>query len=400
MFKLARRLDRVSVSASIAMTQAGNELRALGVKVISLSQGEPDFATPSHAVEAAHRAALAGQTTYTPQEGTAALKRAVQAKFRRDNGLDYALDEIMVANGGKQVIFNAFAATLDEGDEVIIPAPCWVSYADIARMFGGEPVVVACPENNGFRLRPEDLEAAITPRTRWLVLNFPNNPSGACAGKEEMRAIAEVMLRHPHVLVMTDDMYEHLLYDGAEFCTIAQVEPQLRDRVLTVNGASKTYAMTGWRVGFCGGPKPLIKAMARIQGQSTGGISGISQAAAVAALEGPQDYLRERATAYRERRDLALSILAKAPGLHCRKPEGAFYLFANIAGCIGKTSAGGKRIETDQDFVIALLQEKAVATVHGAAYGMSPFVRLSYATSDALLREGCERIVAFCKEMC
>jgi aspartate aminotransferase len=399
MFRLSHRLDNVSTSASIAMTQAGNELKARGLKVISLSQGEPDFATPAHALEAAHQAALAGQTTYTPQEGTQALKRAVQTKFQRDNGLDYALDEIMVGNGGKQIIFNAMLATLDDGDEVIIPAPYWVSYTEITRLFGGKPVVVDCSENNGFRLRPEDLEAAITPRTRWLVLNFPNNPSGACAGRQDIRAIADVMLRHPHVLILTDDMYEHLRFDEAEFSTIAEVEPRLRDRVLTVNGVSKTYAMTGWRVGFCGGPLPLIKAMARVQSQSTGGISSISQAAAVAALEGPQDYLRERAAVYRERRDLALSILAKAPGLRCRKPEGAFYLFANIAGCLGKVTAAGTRIESDQGFVMALLREQGVAAVHGAAYGMSPFFRISYATSDALLSEGCERIVAFCHDM-
>ena len=399
MFKLSSRLDRVSVSASIAMTQAGAELKAQGVRVIGLSQGEPDFPTPAHAVEAAHAAALAGRTTYTPSEGTAALKRAVQAKFRRDNGLDYALDEIMVANGGKQIIFNAMLATLDEGDEVIVPAPYWVSYTDIARMFGGVPVIVTCPEEDGFRLRPEALEAAITPRTRWLVLNFPNNPTGACAGPEEIRAIAEVMLRHPQVLILTDDMYEHLRYGEAPFCTIAQVEPRLRDRVLTVNGASKSYAMTGWRVGFCGGPRALIKGMAKVQGQSTGGISGISQAAAVAALEGPQDDLQERAAIYRGRRDLALSILARAPGLRCRTPEGAFYLFPSIAGCIGKITAGGTPIRTDEDFVMALLREKAVATVHGAAYGMSPFFRISYATSDDLLSQGCERIVEFCREM-
>jgi aspartate aminotransferase len=381
------------------MTQAGNDLRARGVQVISLSQGEPDFPTPGHALEAAHAAALAGQTTYTPQEGTEALKRAVQAKFRRDNALQYELDEIMVANGGKQIIFNAMLATLDEGDEVVIPAPYWVSYADIARMFGASPVVVTCAENNGFRLRPEDLESAITPRTRWLILNFPNNPSGANASREDIRAIAEVMLRHPHVLILTDDMYEHLLYDGSSFVTIAQVEPRLRDRVLTVNGISKTYAMTGWRVGFCGGPRALIKAMAKVQGQSTGGISGISQAAAVAALNGPQDYLGERAEAYRSRRDLALSILAEAPGLRCLKPEGAFYLFPNIAGCMGRTSGGGTPIVSDADFVAALLREKAVATVHGGAYGMSPYFRLSYATSDEKLREGCRRIVAFCQEL-
>ncbi|MBB5696396.1 aspartate aminotransferase [Roseomonas pecuniae] len=306
-----------------------------------------------------------GETTYTPQEGTAAMKWAMQA-------------------------------TLDEGDEVIVPSPYWVSYGDIARLFGGRPVTVLCPEANGFRLRPEALETAITPRTRWVVLNSPNNPSGAVAGWDDMRAIADVMLQHPHVLILTDDMYEHLLYDDARFCTTAQVEPRLRDRVLTVNGGSKSYSMTGWRVGFCGGPMALIKGMAKVQGQSTGGISGISQAAAVAALEGPQDGLQVRAAIYRGRRDMALSMLATAPGLRCRKPGGAFYLFVNMEGCLGKVTAGGARIATDQDFMTALLREQAVAAVHGAAYGMSPFFRLSYATSDALFRKGCERIVRFC----
>jgi aspartate aminotransferase len=396
---LSARIAQVSISASVVMTMKGRELAAKGIKVISLASGEPDFASPAHAIEAAHQAALAGDTKYPPQDGTAALKEAVQRKFRRDNRLDYALDEIMVANGGKQCIYNALMATLDPGDEVVIPAPYWISYADMAKVAGGVPVTVSCPQNNGFKLRPEDLEAAITPRTKWVMLNFPNNPTGAACSRAEMTAIAEVLKRHPHVWVMTDDMYEHLVYDGFEFCTIAEVAPELKDRTLTVNGASKTYAMTGWRVGFCGGPKALIKAMVNMQGQATSGISTISQAAAAAALDGPQDLVAERAAIYKQRRDLVVDMLNAAPGIACHKPEGAFYVFPNIAGCLGKTTRAGTRIETDADFALALLEEKYVAAVQGAAYGMSPYLRISYATDTESLREACARIQEFCREL-
>jgi aspartate aminotransferase len=394
---LAKRLDEFQISASVVMTMKGRELAAKGTKVISLASGEPDFPTPQHATEAAYRAAREGDTKYPPQDGTRALKEAVQRKFKRDNNLDYALDEIMVTNGGKQSIFNALMATCDPGDEVVIPAPYWISYADMAKVAGGRPVPVSCPQNNGFKLRPEDLDAAITPRTKWVMLNFPNNPTGAACSRAEMEALAEVLLRHPHVWVMTDDMYEHLVYDGFEFCTIAEVEPRLRDRTLTVNGASKTYAMTGWRVGFCGGPRALIKGMVNMQGQATSGVSTVGQAAAAAALDGPQDLARERAEEYRKRRDLVVEMLNAAPGIACHKPEGAFYVFPNIAGCLGKTSAGGRRIETDTDFALALLEEKHVAAVQGAAYGMSPYLRISYATDTASLREACARIQEFCK---
>jgi aspartate aminotransferase len=394
---LAKRLDDFQVSASVLMTMKGRELAAKGVKVISLASGEPDFPTPPHAIEAAYRAAREGDTKYPPQDGTRALKEAVQRKFKRDNDLDYALDEILVTNGGKQSIFNALMATCDPGDEVVIPAPYWISYADMAKVAGGRPVPVSCPQNNGFKLRPEDLDAAITPRTKWVMLNFPNNPTGAACSRAEMKALAEVLLRHPHVWVMTDDMYEHLVYDGFEFCTIAEVEPRLRDRTLTVNGASKTYAMTGWRVGFCGGPRALIKGMINMQGQATSGVSTVGQAAAAAALDGPQQLVRERAEEYRKRRDLVVEMLNAAPGMACHKPEGAFYVFPNIAGCLGKTSPGGKRIETDTDFALALLEEKHVAAVQGAAYGMSPYLRISYATDAASLREACSRIQEFCK---
>ncbi|MCX7374915.1 MAG: pyridoxal phosphate-dependent aminotransferase [Alphaproteobacteria bacterium] len=396
---LADRLNEFKVSASVIMGVKARELAAQGIKVISLNAGEPDFPTPDHAIEAAHQAALRGDTKYPPQDGTPALKAAVQRKFKRDNNLDYALDEIIIGNGGKQIIFNALMASVNPGEEVVIPAPYWISYAEIAKVPGGVPVLVTCPQNNGFKLRPEDLEAAITPNTKWVMLNFPNNPTGAACSRAEMQAIADVLLRHPHVFVMTDDMYEHLVYDGFEFCTIAEVEPRLKDRVLTVNGVSKTYAMTGWRVGFCGGPKALIKGMNNMQGQVTSGVSGISQAAAVAALDGPQELVRERAAEYRARRDLVVEMLNAAPGIACHKPEGAFYVFPSIAGCIGKTSKGGRKIATDTDFALALLEENHVAVVQGSAYGMSPYIRISYAADTATLTDACTRIQEFCRAL-
>ena len=396
---LADRLNIIKMSASTMMSVKSRELAAKGVKVIALTVGEPDFATPVHAIEAAHQAALAGHTKYPPQDGIPALKAAVQRKFKRDNHLDYALDEIMVGNGGKQIIFNAFMATLNEGDEVVIPAPYWISYADMAKVAGGKPVLVNCPQNNGFKLRPEDLEAAITPRTKWLLLNFPSNPTGAACSRAEMQAIADVMLRHPDIWILTDDMYEHVIYDGFEFCTIAEVEPRLKERTLTVNGASKAYAMTGWRIGFCGGPRALIKGMINMQGQATSGVSTVGQAAAAAALDGPQEFVAERAEIFRARRDMVVDMLNAAPGISCHKPEGAFYVFPNIAGCIGKTTKGGKLIETDSDFALALLEEKHVGTVMGAAYGMSPYIRVSYATDTESLREACGRIQEFCREL-
>ncbi|MEK1927751.1 MAG: pyridoxal phosphate-dependent aminotransferase [Rhizobium giardinii] len=396
---IADRLKNVSISASAAMTQRARDLAAQGIKVISLSAGEPDFATPSHAIEAAHAAALAGDTKYPSMDGTPALKAAIARKFKRDNNLYYDVSQIVVCGGGKQVIFNAMLATCNPGDEVVIPAPSWISYADIVKFAGAVPVPVACPQQAGFKLRAEDLEAAITPRTKWLFLNFPNNPTGAACSRAEMKAIADVMLRHPHVWIMTDDMYEHLIYDDFEFCTIAEVEPKLYDRVLTVNGASKAYAMTGWRLGFCGGPKDLISAISNVNGQNGGGTATVVQAAAAAVLDGPQDLLRERAAIYKQRRDFVLSQLAEIDGLRCHKPEGAFYIFPNISGLIGKTSKGGHKIATDTDFVMALVNEHHVATVQGAAYGMSPFFRISYATSMEKLTEACARTAQFCAEM-
>jgi aspartate aminotransferase len=394
---LAQRLKEIAVSGSTIMSIRARELREQGHHVISLTIGEPDFHTPLHAIEAAHQAALAGRTKYPPNDGWPELRAAVQRKFRRDNNLDYALDEIMVANGGKQIIMDALLATLDPGDEVVIPTPFWSSYADMTKLAGGTPVYVPCPQNNGFKLRPEDLEAAITPRTKWVMLNFPNNPTGAACSRAEMKALAEVLLRHPDLWVLTDDMYEHIVHDGFEFCTMAEVEPRLKDRTLTVNGASKTYAMTGWRVGFCGGPKPLIRAMTNMQSQLSNGIATVAQAAAIAALDGPQDGVAERAAIYRERRDLVVDMLNQAPGLQCHRPEGAFYVYPNVAGCLGRTSAGGKKLEDDKDFALALLEENHVATVAGSAYGMSPYIRISYATDTETLREACTRIQAFCR---
>jgi aspartate aminotransferase len=399
MFNPAARLANVPVSASAALTAMARDIGRQGGRVIPLSLGEPSFDTPAHVVEAAHAAALRGETRYPPQPGTPALKDAIRRKFKRDNRLDYAPDDIMVANGGTQIIFDAFMASLDPGDEVVIPAPYWISYANIVRFAAGTPVAVACREESRFKLNVADLEAAITARTRWLVLNFPNNPTGAACTHDEMREIAALLLRHPRILVLTDDMYEHTLHDGARFCTMAEVEPRLRERVLTVNGVSKAYAMTGWRVGFCGGPAPLIKAMLNVQGQSTGGTCSVAQAAATAALDGPQHVLHEHRETYTRRRDLVMALLADAPGLRFHRPEGAFYLFPSLAEHIGKTTRRGARISDDRDFVLALLEEKHVATVYGAAYGMSPYFRISYAADEAVLREGCRRIAEFCDEL-
>jgi aspartate aminotransferase len=396
---LARRLADVKVSASAAMTAKAREMRARGIQVISLSNGEPDFPTPRHAIEAAYKAALAGDTKYPPQGGTPALKAAIARKFQRENALAYTADEIIVGNGGKQVIFNAFMATIDPGDEVVIPSPFWISYADMAKVAGGVPVSVTCPQNNGFKPRPEDLDAAITPRTKWVLLNFPSNPTGAVPSRAEIAAIAEVLMRHPHVWVMTDDMYEHLLYDGHEYATIAAVEPGLKGRTLTVNGVSKAYSMTGWRIGYGAGPAALIRGMFNMQGQATAGVSTVGQAAAAAALDGPQELVKERAAIYQQRRDMVVEMLNAAPGITCHRPEGAFYVFPSLAGCIGRTSKGGRRIDTDTDFVTALLEEKHVAAVQGAAYGMSPHMRISYATDTESLVEACGRIQEFCREL-
>jgi aspartate aminotransferase len=391
----ARRLDKAKVAATNLLTIRARELRAAGADVVTLTIGEPDFATPANAIEAAHAAALRGDTKYPPMDGTRALKQAVQRKYQREQGLAFGLDQIVIGNGGKQVIFDALLATVEDGDEVLIPTPFWSAYALMTHMVGGTPTFVSCPQNNGFRLRPEDLDAAITPRTRWLFLNFPNNPSGAATSRDDLAALGQVLLRHPDVWILADDMYEHLVYDGTEHATLAAVAPQLADRVLTVSGVSKTYAMTGWRIGFGCGPKDLVRAMVNTQGHATAGVSTVGQAAAAAALDGPQDVVAQCRDIYRRRRDLVVDMLNAVPGISCHRPEGAFYVFPNIAGLLGHTSAGGRRIDTDEDFAVALLEEAHVATVFGAAFGMSPYLRISYATDDAALAEGCRRIAGF-----
>ena len=392
----AERLDRISPSQTIAISSKARALKAAGRDVISLSAGEPDFDTPQNVKDAAILAIQAGETKYTDVAGTAALRKAVAEKFKRDSGIDYAPDEIVVSTGGKQVIFNALLATLDDGDEAIIPTPAWVSYPDIVKLAGGEPVLIPCGQNNGFKLRAEDLEAAITAKTKWFILNNPCNPTGAAYSAEELRPICDVLLRHPDVWVFTDDIYEKLAYDGFKPATIVEVEPRLRERTLTMNGCSKAYAMTGWRIGFAGGPRALIRAMDKLQSQSTSNASSVSQAAAVEALAGPQDSIPVMVEAYRKRRDLVIGMLNQAAGIHCHTPEGAFYVFPSVHGCIGKTSPKGARIDTDEDFVVALLDEQGVAAVHGTAFLYPGHFRISYATDTASLTEACRRIQVFC----
>jgi len=394
---LAARLARIKPSPTIAVTTKAAELKAAGRDVIGLGAGEPDFDTPANIRAAGIRAIEGGDTRYTAVDGTAALKQAICAKFKRENNLDYKPNQITVGTGGKQVLYNALMATLDPGDEVVIPAPYWVSYPDMVMLADGTPVFVPCSQNNGFRMRAEDLEAAITPRTKWLIMNSPSNPTGAAYSRDDMKALTDVLMRHPQVHVLTDDMYEHLMYDGFQFCTPAEVEPGLYDRTLTLNGVSKAYCMTGWRIGYAGGPANLIKAMAVIQSQSTSNPSSISQAAAVEALNGPQDFIPANNKVFQERRDLVVSMLNKAPGLHCPRPEGAFYVYPSCAGTIGKTTRGGKRIGDDTDFATYLLEEEGVAVVQGVAFGLSPHFRISYATATEVLREACQRIIRFCE---
>jgi len=392
----AARLNKISPSQTIAISSKARALKASGRDVISLSAGEPDFDTPENVKEAAIRAIRAGETKYTDVAGTLALREAVAAKFLRDSGLDYRPEEIIISTGGKQVIFNAFVATMDAGDEAIIPTPCWVSYPDIVALADGTPVFVPCGQNNGFKMRPEDLEAAITPKTKWLMLNSPCNPTGAAYSAAELKELTDVLLRHPHVWVFADDIYDKLTYDGFEPATVVQVEPRLRDRTVTMNGCSKAYAMTGWRIGFAGAPVALVKAMDKLQSQSTSNTSSVSQAAAVEALNGPQDFIETMVAAYKERRDLVVSMLNAAPGLHCHMPEGAFYVFPSVHGCIGKVSRGGVAIRSDEDFVTALLDEEGVAAVHGAAFMYPGHFRISYATDMESLQEACSRIQRFC----
>ena len=396
---LAERLSRIKPSPTLAVTAKARELKAAGRDVIGLGAGEPDFDTPDNIKEAAIAAIRRGETKYTAVDGTPELKQAISEKFRRDNGLDYQPNQITVGTGGKQVLYNAFMATLDPGDEVIIPAPFWVSYPDMALLAEGEPVAVACAQNANFKLQAEDLEAAITPKSKWLVLNSPSNPTGSAYTRDEMKAITDVLLRHEQVWVLTDDMYEHLVYDGFEFVTPAQVEPGLYERTLTVNGVSKAYCMTGWRIGFAGGPADLIKAMAKVQSQSTSNPSSVSQAAAIEALSGPQDFIAEHNEVFKARRDLVVDKLNTCPGLSCHRPEGAFYVYPSCAGTIGKTTPDGKTIESDTDFVTYLLEAEGVAAVQGAAFGLSPYFRISYATSTEALEEACARIKRACEAL-
>jgi aspartate aminotransferase len=393
----AERLDRISPSLTIAISTKARALKAAGRDVITLSQGEPDFDTPQFIKDAAIAAIQGGDTKYTDVAGTRALREAVAEKFKRDSGIDYKPEEIIISTGGKQVIFNAMVATLDKDDEVVIPSPCWVSYPDIVSLADGKPVLVPCGQNNGFKLRAEDLEAAITPRTKWFMLNNPCNPTGAAYSAEELRAICDVLLRHPNVWIFTDDIYEKLAYDGFKPATIVQVEPKLKDRTLTMNGCSKAYAMTGWRIGFAGGPLQLIKALDKLQSQSTSNTSSVSQAAAVAALTGPQEFITDMVEAFQRRRNLVVSMLNTCPGITCAKPEGAFYVFPSVHGCIGKTSKSGVKIDSDADFVTALLDEEGVAAVHGSAFLYPGHFRISYALDDATLEDACNRIKRFCE---
>ncbi|ORE89709.1 pyridoxal phosphate-dependent aminotransferase [Aurantimonas sp. 22II-16-19i] len=393
---LAAALDRVKPSATIAVSQKARDLKAKGRDVIGLGAGEPDFDTPDNIKEAAIDAIRRGETKYTPVSGIPELRQAIAAKFKRENGLDYKPEQTIVGTGGKQILFNAFMATLNPGDEVIIPAPYWVSYPEMVAICGGTPVFVTTRIEDNFKLTPEALEAAITPKTKWFLFNSPSNPSGAAYSEAELRALADVLMRHDHVWVLTDDMYEHLVYGEFVFTTPAQVEPGLYERTLTMNGVSKAYAMTGWRIGYGAGPLALMKAMDMIQGQQTSGACSIAQWAAVEALNGPQDFIPRNREIFQGRRDLVVGMLNQARGIDCPSPEGAFYVYPSCKGLIGKKTASGKVIETDQDFVTELLEAEGVAVVHGSAFGLGPNFRISYATSEALLEEACSRIQRFC----
>jgi len=396
---LSQALERIEPSPTIAVTQKARDLKAAGRDVIGLGAGEPDFDTPENIKEAAIAAIRRGETKYTAVEGIPELRKAIAAKFKRENRLDYTPSQTFVAPGGKAIIYNALIATLNPYDEVIIPAPYWVSYPDIVLLGGGNPVIVRTRIEDQFRLTPEALENAITRRTKWLIFNQPCNPTGACYTREQLKALTDVLLRYPRVWVLTDDMYEHLVYGGFEFHTIAEVEPRLYERTLTMNGVSKAYAMTGWRIGYCGGPKPLIRAMAKLQSQSVSNASSVSQWAAVEALNGPQDCIPKFQKAFEERRDLVVSMLNQARGIECPKPEGAFYVYPSVGKLIGTSAPSGRRIDADEDFASELLEGEGVAVVHGAAFGLSPFFRISYATSNDVLEEACRRIQRFCANL-
>ncbi len=395
----AERLERISASQTIAVRQKVAALKREGRDVLGVSAGEPDFDTPLHVKEAAIRAIEAGETKYTDVAGTPALRRAVVEKFRRDSGLDYMPEEIIIATGAKQVLFNAMLATMNAGDEAIIPTPCWVSYPDIVAVAGGKPVFVPCFERDDFKLQAEALAAAITPRTKWFILNNPCNPTGAAYTADDLRLLCDVLLRHPDVWVLTDDIYGKIAYEADKPATIVQVEPRLKSRTITLNGCSKAYAMTGWRIGFAGAPLPLIRAMDKLQSQSTSNTSSIGQAAALAALTGPTDFIADMVRVFRERRDMVVDMLNSAPGITCRKPAATFYVFPSIEGCIGKTTRGGTRITDDLSFVTALLDEEGVAAVHGTVFMGPGHFRMSYAADTEVLREACRRIQRFCHNL-
>ncbi|KAB2760196.1 pyridoxal phosphate-dependent aminotransferase [Brucella anthropi] len=396
---LADALSRVKPSATIAVSQKARELKAKGKDVIGLGAGEPDFDTPTNIKQAAIDAINRGETKYTPVAGIPELRQAIVAKFKRENGLDYKPEQVIVGTGGKQILFNAFMATLNPGDEVIVPAPYWVSYPEMVAINGGNPVFINTKIEDNFKLTAADLEKAITPKTKWLIFNSPSNPTGAAYTEAELKALTDVLVRHPHVWILTDDMYEHLVYGDFVFTTPAQVEPSLYDRTLTMNGVSKAYAMTGWRIGYAAGPLQLIKAMDMVQGQQTSGACSIAQWAAVEALNGTQDFIPENKKIFQARRDLVVSMLNQAKGIKCPTPEGAFYVYPSCADLIGKKTEAGKVIESDEDFVTELLEAVGVAVVHGSAFGLGPNFRISYATSDALLEEACTRIQRFCASL-
>ena len=399
MVKLSKSINRIKPSATMAVTQQARELKSQGKDIIGLGAGEPDFDTPENIKEAAIAAIKSGDTKYTAVDGTPELKSAIKDKFKRDNNLDYNLDEISVGTGGKQIIFNAFAVTLDQGDEVIIPAPYWVTYPDVVNYFNAKPIFIKCSELNNFKITAEELEKTINPSTKWFILNSPSNPTGACYSKKELEDIAAVLERYPQINVLTDDLYEHLIYEDTKFYTIAEVAPNLKDRVLTLNGVSKAYAMTGWRIGYAGGNKDLIKAMSKLQSQSTSNPTSISQAAAVEALNGNNNFIAERNLIFQNRRDNLLISLNNMEGINCNTPDGAFYVFPSCKGVIGKRAKDNKTINDDEDFTSALLNHAGVAVVQGSAFGLEGYFRISYATSDENLQNACERLSKFCSEL-
>ncbi len=395
---ISNNLKKIKPSPTIAVTQKARELKAAGKDVIGLGAGEPDFDTPENIKEAAIKAIKDGDTKYTAVDGTPALKKAIVDKFKRENNLDYDLDQITVGAGGKHVIYNAMMATLNEGDEVIVPAPYWVSYPDMVLLAGGTPIILECNEKQGFKVSPSELEKVITPKTKWIILNSPSNPTGACYSESDIRELSKVLTKHPHVYILSDDIYEHVIYEGFKFFTIAQIN-ELKDRVLTMNGVSKAYSMTGWRIGYAAGPKEIVKAIAKIQSQSTTNPSSISQAAAVEALNGKQDFIKERAKSFQERRDFVVKALNEIDGIECLNPDGAFYVFPSCKGLIGKKDLNGNVLNNDSDFVKFLLENSGVAVVQGSAFGLEGFFRISYATSMENLKKALEKISSFCKSL-